>query len=101
MEMKRVLALALSMALVGSMYAAEAPQDASGGTAKSTRKKALPKKAASDVSTELHALKEAMDAQQQQIQQLGQQIQSRDQHIQQLEQRLDQSQAAATQAQAK
>src|ERR1019366_2668228 len=99
--MKRVLALALSMALVGSMYAAEAPQDASGSTAKSTRKKTLPKKAVSDVSSELHALKEAMDTQQQQIQQLSQQIQSRDQHIQQLEQRLDQSQAAATQAQAK
>src|ERR1017187_5707004 len=99
--MKRVLALALSMALVGSMYAAEAPQDASGSTAKSTRKKTLPKKAVSDVSSELHALKEAMDTQQQQIQQLSQQVQSRDQHIQQLEQRLDQSQAAAAQAQAK
>lgn len=101
--MKRVLALALSMALVGGVfvYAAEAPQDASGNAAKSTKKKTLPRKAAPSVSTELRELKEAMEAQQQQIQQLSQQIQSRDQHIQQLEQRLDQSQAAAARAQAK
>ena len=53
------------------------------------------------VSTQLNELKEAIEAQQQQIQQLGQQIQSRDQQIQQLQQRLDQGQAAAAQAQAK
>ncbi len=98
--MKRVLALALLMALAGGMYIAAAQQSASESTAKSTRRKTLPKKESS-VSKELHELKEAMDAQQQQIQQLSQQIQSRDQHIQQLEQRLDQSQTAATQAQAK
>jgi len=99
--MRRVLALALSIALAGSMYGAEAPQDASGAPAKSTKKKMVAKKAGPTVATELHELKEAMEAQQQQIQQLSQQIQSRDQHIQQLEQRLDQSQAAASQAQAK
>ncbi len=98
--MKRVLALALTMALVGGVYTAAAQQSASESTAKSTKRKMLPKKESS-VSKALHELKEAMEAQQQQIQQLSQQIQSRDQHIQQLEQRLDQSQAAATQAQAK
>lgn len=94
--MKRVLTLALALALAGSLYAAEPPQDTSTPATKSTRKKAAP-----SVSTQLGELKQAMEAQQQQIQQLGQQLQSRDQRIQQLEQRLDQSQAAAAQAQAK
>jgi hypothetical protein len=100
--MKRVLALALFLAMVGSVYAADAPQDASGSAAKTTRKRMLPKKAAGpSVSSELQALKEAMDAQQKQIQQLSDQVQRRDQHIQQLEQRLDQSQATASAAQTK
>ena len=100
--MKRVLALALSLAMVGTVYGADAPQDASGSAAKTTRKRMAPKKAAGpSVSSELQALKEAMDAQQKQIQQLSDQVQSRDQHIQQLEQRLDQSSAAASAAQAK
>ncbi len=46
-------------------------------------------------------MKQAIDAQQQQIKQLSDVVQTRDQKIQQLEQRLDQSQAAATQAQTK
>ena len=46
-------------------------------------------------------MKEAIDAQQQQIKQLSDLVQSRDQKIQQLEQRLDQSQTVATQAQTK
>ncbi len=94
--MKRVLALALAIALAGSMYAADAPQE--GGAAKSPRKK---KPAAPTVASQLMELKAAIEAQQQQIQQLGQQVQTRDQQIQQLTQRLDQSQAAAAQAQAK
>jgi predicted RNase H-like nuclease (RuvC/YqgF family) len=98
MKMKRVFALALAIALAGSMYAAEAPQDASGSAAKATKKK---KVAPPSVSAQLSELKQAIEAQQQQIQQLSQQVQNRDQHIQQLEQRLDQSQAAAAQAQAK
>ncbi|MFY9674293.1 MAG: hypothetical protein WAK13_07555 [Terriglobales bacterium] len=93
--MKRVLALALAIALAGSMYAADAPQE---GAAKSPRKK---KPAAPTVASQLMELKQAIEAQQQQIQQLGQQVQSRDQQIQQLQNRLDQSQAAAAQAQAK
>ena len=89
--MKQALALALSMALAGSMFA----QDAS-VPAKSAKKMKTP-----SVSSQLSELKEAIEAQQKQLMDLGQQLQSRDQRIQQLEQRLDQSQAAAVQAQAK
>jgi len=89
--MKQALAFALSMVLVGSMFA----QDAS-APAKSTKKMKTP-----SVSSQLSELKEAIEAQQKQIMDLGQQLQTRDQRIQQLEQRLDQSQAAAVQAQAK
>ena len=98
--MKRILALALAMALVSSVYAAEPPQDTSGGATKTTKKK-LAKTPVATVSSQLSELKQAIEAQQQQIQQMNQQLQTRDQRIQQLEQRLDQSQAAATQAQAK
>jgi len=95
--MKRVLALALAIALAGSMDAAYA-QAGAGGTAKSpTRKKA----AVPAVSTQINELKEAIEAQAKQLQMLGQQIQARDQRIQQLEQRLDQNQAADREAQAK
>jgi hypothetical protein len=97
--MKRFLALALAIALAGSMYAADAPQEGSGGAAKSPRKKKVA--AVPALSTQLNELKEAIEAQQKQLQMLGNQIQSRDQRIQQLEQRLDQSQAAAAQAQAR
>jgi hypothetical protein len=94
--MKQALALALSMALTCSVYAAEPPQGASSSAAK---KKTTAK--APSVAAQLSELKEAIEAQQRQIQQLGQQIQSRDQQIQQLQQRLDSSQAAANAAQAK
>ncbi|HVO81636.1 MAG TPA: hypothetical protein VMT28_12955 [Terriglobales bacterium] len=46
-------------------------------------------------------MKQALDAQQKQIQQLMQEVRSRDQVLQQLQQRLDQSQSAATEAQSK
>jgi hypothetical protein len=95
--MKQALALALSMALAGSMFAAEPPQDTP--AAKSTKK--MPAKKAPSVASQLSELKEAIEAQQKQIQDLGQQVQSRDAQIQQLQQRLDQNQAAAAQAQAK
>jgi hypothetical protein len=96
--MKRVLALALAIALAGSMCAVNA-QEGTGAAAKSPRKKKAA--AVPAVSTQLNELKDAIEAQQKQLQMLGDQIQSRDQRIQQLEQRLDQSQAAATQAQAR
>ncbi|MBV9573691.1 MAG: hypothetical protein JOY93_06525 [Acidobacteriales bacterium] len=53
------------------------------------------------VSARLAEMKEAIDAQQQQIQQLRQDLSNKDQSLQQLQQRLDQNQAAATEAQAK
>lgn len=96
--MKQALALALSMALAGSMFAAEPPQDTSTPAAKPTRKAATK---APSVASQLNELKEAIEAQQKQIQDLGQQIQNRDAQIQQLQQRLDANQAAANQAQAK
>lgn len=94
--MKHALALALSMLLAGSTFAAPPPQDTPAPAAKTKRKMKEP-----SVSSQLSELKEAIEAQQKQIQDLGQQLQSRDQRIQQLEQRLDQSQAATAAAQAK
>src|SRR5215471_2013428 len=55
--------------------------------------------AQSSTSSELKELKDAIAAQQQQIQQLQQQIQSRDSAIQQLQQQVGQAQSAASQAQ--
>jgi len=55
---------------------------------------------AQSTSSELKELKDAIAAQQQQIQQLQQQVQSRDAAIQQLQQQVGQAQAAASQAQA-
>jgi hypothetical protein len=99
--MKRVMALAFSLALAGSVFIAQAQQGAATVTTKSTKKKTVAKTSESTVSTQLSEMKQAIDAQQQQIHQLSQQVQSRDQRIQQLEQRLDQSQAVAMQAQTK
>ena len=55
--------------------------------------------AQSSSSSAMKEMKDAIAAQQQQIQQLQQQIQSRDSAIQTLEQRVSQAEAAATQAQ--
>src|ERR1019366_8296574 len=100
--MKRIMAVALSMALAGSVIAAQAQQGtATATTAKSVRKKADPKASGPTISTQLSEMKQAIDAQQQQIKQLSDLIQGRDQKIQQLEQRLDQSQTVAAQAQSK
>jgi len=93
--MKKALALALSMALAGSLYAAEPPQDTSGSSAKKDHAKTP------SVASQLAELRGAIEAQQKQILELGQQLQTRDQQIQQLQQRLDQNQAAAAAAQSK
>ena len=90
--MKRFSTFALSLALVSSLFLAEA-QDTSKGTGKKT--------SAPSVAKQLAELRLAIEAQQQQILALGQQVQSRDQRIEQLEQKLDQSHTAVTQAQAK
>ncbi len=101
--MKRIITLALTLALTGSTFAAPAPQDmpSSASNTTSTTRKKTAKKPVSNVANQLSAMQQAIDAQQRQIRALGDQVQSRDARIQQLEQRLDQSQTAATQAQAK
>jgi hypothetical protein len=89
--MKHVMALALVFALVAGAFAAPAQDTAaSGGT---TKKKAPAK--TSSVSNQLSDMKQAIDAQQKQIQQLMQQVQSRDAAIQQLQQQVGQAQSAA------
>ncbi len=94
--MKRVLALALSLTL--SAFAAQAQQSTATATAKTTKKKAV-QKTDPAVAAQLNELKQAIDAQQQQIRQLSDQVQSRDQQIQQLQQNLDQVRSTATAAQ--
>jgi hypothetical protein len=101
--MKRIMAIVLSITLVGSVIAAQA-QDAATTTTTTTtkaRKKPAVKKTGPSISEQLSELKQAIEAQQQQIRQLSDQVQTRDQRIQQLEQRVDQSQSTAVQAQSK
>jgi hypothetical protein len=100
--MKRITAVMLTMALVGSVVATQAQQSTTPATtAKSPRKKMVAKKTGPSVSEQLSEMKQSIDAQQQQIKQLTDLVQSRDQKIQQLEQRLDQNQSADVQAQTK
>ena len=98
--MKRIMAVVVSMVLAGCVIPAQAQQgSAPATTPKSARKKTAPK--GPTVSAQLSEMKQAIDAQQQQIKQLSDLVETRDQKIQQLEQRLDQSQSVATQAQTK
>lgn len=99
--MKPIIAMVVSMALAGSVFPAQAQQGTTTPTTKTARKRATPKPSGPTISTQLSEMKQAIDAQQQQIKQLSDLVQSRDQKIQQLEQRLDQSQTVATQAQTK
>ena len=76
--MKRVMAVVLSMTLVGSVIAAQAQNTTTPTTTTTkTRKKTAPKKAGPTVSEQLGELKLAIEAQQQQIRQLGDQVQTR------------------------
>src|SRR6266496_4423016 len=90
--MKQVIALALFLAL-GCAFTAQAQQSSTSATAKSTKRKAASKPDV--VTAQLNELKQAIDAQQQQIKQLSDQLQSRDQQVQQLQQKLNQSQTAS------
>jgi len=103
--MKRIMAAVLSMMFIGSVVATQAQQDAATPTTtaatKITRKKSAAKPTGPTVSDQLNEMKQAIEAQQQQIKQLSDLISGRDQKIQQLEQRLDQSQTVAAQAQTK
>ena len=91
--MKQATAVALLLTLA-SVITAQAQQGTA--TAKTKRKTATSSNSA--VLNQLNELKQAIDAQQQQIKQLSDQVQSRDQQIQQLQQSLQQSQAAASDA---
>src|SRR5215470_14148061 len=88
LPMKRVTALVLCLTLTGVLAAQTQP-----GAASSANKPAKRKATSSntEVLNQLNQLKQAVDAQQQQIKQLTDQVQSRDQQIQQLQQKLDQS----------
>jgi hypothetical protein len=94
--MKRFMALALLLTL--GAFAAQAQQSTATAPAKTPRKRAV-QKSDSAVAAQLAQFQQALDAQQQQIQQLSNQVQSRDQQIQQLQQKLDQSQASTAQTQ--
>jgi len=104
--MKRLLSTVLTFALATSAFAAPAPQASSGTGSKSkTRAK---KSVNSDIAKDLRELKQALEAQQQQIQQLRQEMQSKDtalqqaqQQAQQAQQQLQSAQTAATEAQQK
>jgi hypothetical protein len=99
--MKHAIALALAFLLVVGALAAPAPQDTAAGGSKSIRKKAAAKTSSTSVSTQLSEMKQAIDAQQRQIQQLVNQVQSRDAVIQQLQQQVGQVQSAASAAEQK
>jgi len=89
--MKRPLALALAVLITTSVVAqteSASPKPKTGRHSSSA-----------PVSKTLEDMKDAISAQQQQIQQLQQQIASRDQAIQQLQQQVSQAQSAAQQAQ--
>ena len=94
--MKHVMTVALILTLTG-VFSAQAQQS----TATTSSKRKAAAKTDPGIASQLNDLKQALDAQQQQIKQLSDQVQNRDQQIQQLEQRLDQSQSAATAAASK
>ena len=99
--MKQGMALALAFAMVFGAFAAAAAQDTSTGSSTTTKKRAATRRSAPSVSTQLSEMKQAIDAQQQQILQLMNQLKSRDAAIQQLQQQVGQAQSAATQAEQK
>jgi len=97
--MKQVMALALTLLLWA--LTAQAQQSTATATAKTTKRRTAATRTDPAIATQLNEMKQAIDAQQEQIRQLSQQIQSRDQQLQQLQQKLDQSQTTASQAESK
>lgn len=95
--MKRPTALVLSILMSMSAFAADpaSPQATSKTT---TKRKAT---SSSSVSAEIQQMKDALAAQQRQIEELKQQVSQRDQAIQQTQQQLNQIQSSAAAAQAK
>jgi hypothetical protein len=99
--MKRIMTVVLATTLAGMVMAAQAQEGTSTATTTAKPHKRMAAKKGPTISDQLTEMKQAIDAQQQQIKQLGDLVQTRDQKISQLEQRLDQSQATAMQAQSK
>jgi len=99
--MKQGMALALAFAMVFGAFAPAAAQDTTTGSNTTPKKRAAARRSAPSVSTQLSEMKQAIDAQQQQILQLMNQLKSRDAAIQQLQQQVGQAQSAATQAEQK
>jgi Putative porin len=96
--MKRIIVLVCWLALVASVTVAQAQE---AGTGKPARHRAAAKKPAV-TAAEVQALRDAIAAQQQQIDQLKEQLQQKDQATQQqMQQAAQQAQAAAAEAQAK
>ena len=94
--MKRLIGC---VCLLLAVQIAAAQTSQAGGSSAKRSKVASP--ATPSVGAQLLEMKQAIDAQQQQIQRLSQQLQSRDQKIQQMEQRLDQYQATAKESETK
>ena len=94
--MKQAIVVVLALMLAGTFAAAQQTT----APAKPFKRKAAPRTDPA-VAAQLGDLKQAIDAQQQQIKQLSDQLQSRDQQIQQLQQKVDQSQTATAQAESK
>src|SRR5215471_16033862 len=90
----KTLALVLSIMILGSSAFAQS------STAPTRKRKSTVRSTASG-TTEMQSVRDALAAQQQQINELKQELQQRDQTIQQIQQQLTQTQAAATEAQTK
>ncbi len=99
--MKALLAVVLSLAMIGSATAEPAGQATGSTTTTTTTKtrRTTRKSSSTSVAQQLEEMKRALDAQQQQIQQLRTDVQSREQQIRQLEDKVNQSQATAASAQ--
>jgi len=93
--MRRIIVLVCWLALVAGVTAAQAQQ--AGGSA--TKRKA--KKKAAVTAEDVQSLRDAIAAQQQQIEQLKQELERRDQAVQQQQQAAQQAQSAAAAAQSK
>jgi len=100
--MKKVIALAIAVTLclgVSAWSQDSTPQASTG--AKTARKKTAARAKTPSVSVQVQQMKEALDAQQKQIEELRSELQSRDQSNQQLQQQMTQLQSTLSQAQTK
>src|SRR5579864_2384840 len=96
----KISALALCLVLAVSGLAQTSSSTTTSKTKTVTHKRTA-KAATAVTAKDLQALRDALAAQQQQIQQLQQQVQERDQAVQQMQQQLSQTQSTASAAQSK